>query len=256
MKRLIAALVLLSLGLLTTMPAMAQWGTIYTDAVRPSSASGGGAATTPVQLGPSSTSGCQVLSTGELSCTQAHTDGYIFLPAVSNVVCTDAGGANFFRASRVGSNDWMLTHPNGLFGGATTINCSLDLNNWLQRAGSVKGTKITSLDLVYQITGAALTSHNLACNPATVTPACLGGITTTTYANNAADVVGGPLQTQTTLATATQTNPYLTNVPVASPVFQPANVKIQYSFEWQAVGQAAGSYRVYGVGVNYQVLAE
>lgn len=255
MKRILGALILGLLALAMVAPADAQWETINTTNVRPTTATG------TVTVGPSATSGCTVLGNGELSCTQPHTDGYVFLPATEAVICTDpATLLNIFRPTRVASNDWAIAPPSGLIQGTATINCAVTLNAWIQRVGGQKGVKITSLDLVYQITAQALTSHNVACdggasgaNPIT---SCLGGLATSIYANNAADLVAAVPWTRTALATATQTNPYVTNIPVTTAVFLPNNIRTAVSFEWQAVGVANGIYRVYGVGVNFQVLGE
>jgi hypothetical protein len=258
MKRTILAILLAVLAV-APIAAWAQWGTIYTDAVRPSTSSGGGTPTTPLQIGPSSTSGCTVLTTGELSCTQAHTDGYAFLPAYE--VCNTFNATtptNRFTATRVASNDWALGHPNGLANAAETISVACTLNSFIQRVGCTKGIKINSLDYVYQITGVALTSHTIACNSGTTgfPSGCLGGaLATTVYANNAADVIGSPLHTNTTLQTATQTNPYLTNIPITTPAFLPGNIRTALTFDTTMVTQANTLVRIYGIGVNFSVLS-
>lgn len=250
MKRTLAALLAVLL-IATALPVSAQQDTFYGNNIRPGTSSSG------ISIGPSSTSGCSVGTNGELSCTQAHTDGYVFLPAYeacNSLNATTPG--NRLAATRVASNDWALGHPNGTANAAETINVSCTLNSFLQRVGGSKGVKITSLDLVYQITGVALTSHNLACNATGFPSGCLGGVATAVYANNTANVVGAPLHTNTALSTATQTNPYLTNVPITTAAFLPSNIRTAVTVEWQAVTAVNTVYRIYGVGVNYSVLAE
>jgi hypothetical protein len=159
------------------------------------------------------------------------TDVSIFVPAYKSC----RSDAVTMLIVRLAANDWALARTAA---GAETFNfiCSLDLD--LQRTTALKGVKITSIALVYQITVAALTSQTW------------GKVTTVTYANAAANVIGADLSTPPTLATLVQATPYVTQVAVAVPAYLPGATQITLNVEWQAVMQNTGIYRLYGVQIN------
>ena len=160
------------------------------------------------------------------------TDGTVFLPAYK--ACW-SDSANLILV-RLAANDWALGRTAA---GAETYNivCSLDLD--LQRTTSGKGVKINSIDVVYHITTADLTSHTW------------GKVATVTYANNAANVVSAALDTPIQLNTTARANPYVQNVVIATPAYLPSAKLITINVEWQAVMQNTGVYRVYGIAVNF-----
>ena len=160
------------------------------------------------------------------------TDGTVFIPAYK--ACA-SDNANLVKV-RLAANDWALARTAG---GAETFNIVCSLDSWLQRTTALKGVKITSIAVAYQVTTQALTSHTW------------GKVATVTYADNTANVVSADLATPPVLATATQANPYLTAAAIAVPAYLPAAANISLNVEWQAVMQNLGVYRVYGVQVNF-----
>ena len=100
-----------------------------------------------------------------------------------------------------------------------------------------KGFQIDSVDVIYLVSGAALTLAQI-------------GITQTKFANNTAAVVSNILvKAANGLATAIQANPYVINVPVTSPTMlvTPDNAIL---IELDMTTQAAGALRVYGLNVK------
>jgi hypothetical protein len=136
---------------------------------------------------------------------------------------------------RIAANDWAMARTAA---GAETFNFVCTLNFDTQRTTALKGVKITSIAIVYQITVAALTSHTW------------GKLTTVAYANAAANVIGADLSTPPTLATLVQATPYVTQVAIAVPAYFPSATQIALNVEWQAVMANTGVYRLYGIQVN------
>jgi hypothetical protein len=98
-----------------------------------------------------------------------------------------------------------------------------------------KGIEINDVTLVYGITGAALTSQ---------TPS----LESTLFANNAAPVATSVPLTGA-LATATQTQPYVTKMTVNSPAFTVADLTGLF-FDLVVVTAASGAYNLYGAFVH------
>jgi hypothetical protein len=100
----------------------------------------------------------------------------------------------------------------------------------------LKGLKLLSMDVVYLITGAALTLHTIRVDQANQVNNI--ALAPTVVLANAANG----------LATATQANPYVTNVPLTAPQQIYRNsVDSALWIEIAATTQAAGAYRLYGV---------
>lgn len=98
----------------------------------------------------------------------------------------------------------------------------------------LKGFKPLSLKLVYLITGAALTLHQLRVDKIT-------------HANNVANAITAIIANGANgLATATQANPYVTTIAFAAgqQVYQVADLA-QMWVELTVTTQAAGAYRLY-----------
>lgn len=136
---------------------------------------------------------------------------------------------------RVAANDFALARTAA---GAETYNVNCPIKLPFQLTAN-KGARIDSIEIAYQVTVAALTTHSFT------------NLATRTFTNNVANAVaqygGAPT---VTLATATQANPYLTTVTFAAPVFMNTD-NTEVNVEWQAVMQNTGVYRVYGVMVNW-----
>lgn len=162
-----------------------------------------------------------------------HTTGVAFFPA--NTYCASDAPTTLIP-TQVAANDWALARTAT---GAETINltCSLDLN--LTRTTASKGIRVDGLSLAYQVTVAALTTHAAPT------------LRRTTYANNTANSIDATGLTLTgTLATATQTLPYLTALTISSASFQ-VTANTSLNLDWQAVLASTGVYRLYGVAATY-----
>jgi hypothetical protein len=99
-----------------------------------------------------------------------------------------------------------------------------------------KGFQINSINVIYLVTGAALTGHTCRLDKSA-------------FANNVALASTNVLTSGANgLATATQANPYCTEIamPAAFQAYQVSDLS-EYWFEVSATTQAAGAYRLYGL---------
>ncbi len=99
----------------------------------------------------------------------------------------------------------------------------------------LKGIQINSINLIYLITGAALTTHTCRLDKSA-------------FANNVALASTSVLASAANgLQTAIQANPYCTEIamPASFQVYQISDLS-EYWFEVTATTQAAGAYRLYG----------
>lgn len=104
------------------------------------------------------------------------------------------------------------------------------------RAASSLGFRLASFDLVYSIGTLALDAHSVVLDKIS-------------YANNTAVLITSVPLTGS-LATATQAQPYLTNVAVTTPAFNnTANSK--YVLELTVNAAAASVYDLYGLDLNF-----
>lgn len=100
----------------------------------------------------------------------------------------------------------------------------------------IKGLLIQSVAVVELITGADLTAHTCRLDK-------------TVFANNVANSISSVLATGANgLPTATQANPYVTEIPLAAAqqIYRITDLS-QYWFELVAATQAGGAYRFYAV---------
>jgi hypothetical protein len=99
----------------------------------------------------------------------------------------------------------------------------------------LKGIKLLSMDVIYLITGAALTLHTIRADQAN-------------FVNNVALVPSVVLANGANgLATAIQANPYVTNVPLlAAQQIYRNSIDSELWIEIAVTTQAAGAYRLYG----------
>lgn len=155
-----------------------------------------------------------------------HTDGAIFVPPQNIHI---SGTATLTRNA---SGNWSINQ-----GASSTVYYMIPLSPWF-RTTSGKGVKITSVDISYMISGAALTTHSYAAQ-------------STTYANNTANAVAAFGGTWTgTLETAIQTNPYLTTLTPGTPAwFNTADAFVH--LELTVTTAAGGAYRLQGAYIKY-----
>jgi hypothetical protein len=107
----------------------------------------------------------------------------------------------------------------------------------IQTGPIAKGVQINSLDVIYSVAGAALTS-------ATV------GVTKTVFANNAAPAVTVLLANVANgLPTAIQANPYVTNVALPTPAFI-TNNDAEPIIELDLTTASGGTSTLYGIVVR------
>jgi hypothetical protein len=157
-----------------------------------------------------------------------YTDGQRIIP-LSDV--SYSGGT--WTLTRNAASDYSMKKT----AGAATTYIMADITDLL-RTTSNKGLKLTTITLAYKIATAALTTHSLAVN-------------SVTYVNNTANAVatfGGTLSG--TLATATQTNPYVTTLTLGTPVFLTgANQKV--NLELTIVDPGTTVYDFYNIVLGY-----
>ena len=104
----------------------------------------------------------------------------------------------------------------------------------IQRGPIPKGIQINSIDAIYSVAGAALTLATI-------------GVTKTVFANNAAPVVTSLLANAANgLPTATQAQPYVTNVPLTTIAFLTDN-DVEPIIELDLTTAAGGSVKLYGL---------
>jgi hypothetical protein len=108
------------------------------------------------------------------------------------------------------------------------------------RTATSAGARIASIDLVYGVTGANLTSNTFQ------------GVRSVTYASGALNAIatfGGSLTTGT-MQTVSQVTPYLTNSSFGTPAFVNAADRA-IVVEWTMVTAASSLATIYGVAVRF-----
>lgn len=100
-----------------------------------------------------------------------------------------------------------------------------------------RGIKIKTIDVVYSIGTLALTSQTPTINKIV-------------YSNNAANVVSTWSTFTGSLATATQANPYVSTLTLATQAFD-VTADTDINIEIAVVAQATSVYKFYGLFVNY-----
>jgi len=119
-------------------------------------------------------------------------------------------------------------------GDDTTV-IGIDISPMIRAAAS-KGFRLDSFDVIYQITTLALEAHSVTLDRIE-------------YADNAAVSVNSIAITGA-LATATQANPYLTNVAVDSPAFD-VTADSKYIIEVTVDAAATSDYSWYGIMLRF-----
>lgn len=148
--------------------------------------------------------------------------------SLSDLLLANAGT---WTMTRVAQGDYALVHTAA---DDTTI-LSFDITPMLQSAAS-KGFKLNSLDVIYSVGTLALDAHSLTLD-------------SVVYANNAANVITSVPLTGA-LATATQANPYVTNLAVTTPAYlNTADAK--YVIELTVNAAATSDYSLYGINLRF-----
>ena len=161
-------------------------------------------------------------------CSINKTDGGVFIP-ISEV--EPIGGT--WTPTRIAANDVVLRKT----AAADTTHLVATLRPYFRTTAS-KGILVKSIDVAYSIGTAALTTHTF-------------NISAVTYANNTAVAVaahGGSITG--TLATATQANPYLTNLLLGTQSFV-ITAGVDVRLEIEVVAALTSAYDLYGLFVNY-----
>lgn len=145
-----------------------------------------------------------------------------------------AAGGGAFTLTRAAQGNWAQVHTVA----ADTSTYAFDVTEQL-RAAAGRGFELVSFDVVYLITTDVLVAH---------TPT----LTTTVFANNVA-VSATNVAITGALATATQAQPYVTNVTVDVPAFSnpAAGTSVKQVIEITAQTSATTVYNVYGVNLRF-----
>jgi hypothetical protein len=151
---------------------------------------------------------------------------------VQNMMLAAAGGV--FTQTRNAQGDWAQVHTPA----ADTSVVAWEITEQL-RAAAGRGFELTSFDVIYSIATLALVSNAATLN-------------TVVYANNVAVAVTANATTGA-LATATQAQPYVTNLTVNVPAFNnpTAGQSIKQVIEITVNAAATSVYSIYGVNLRF-----
>lgn len=145
-----------------------------------------------------------------------------------------AAGGGAFTLTRNAQGNWSQ-----LKAAAADISIiAMDVTEQL-RAAAGRGFELTSFDVMYSIATDVLTAHTAT-------------LSSTVFANNVAVAVTNVAITGA-LATATQAQPYLTNVTVNVPAFSnpAANTSVKQVIELTVNSTATAVYNFYGVNLRF-----
>lgn len=184
---------------------------------------------------------------GPFSVLTKETDGGIWIPAKHGSFYTGT-----WTDTRVAAGDYAMRKTAATNAGQAVFYLGA---NMLTKFGTdpntevahdIRGLQITSIDLVYQITVAALNTHTF-------------DIQANTKANNVANAVvttpGGTLTG--TLAVATQANPYVTNIALGTPYIIGVNTALTdctLEIAWDAAATSVLTYYGIFVRCNYNLM--
>lgn len=155
------------------------------------------------------------------------TDNQIFV-GLNEILNTSAGT---WTRTRIAAGNYVLRHT---VANDTTI-IGIDLTPAI-RTATGKGFSLTSLDVIYSIGTLALDAHSLA-------------LYSVSYANNIA-VSPASIALTGSLATATQTNPYVSNLAVTTPAFL-NTADSKYVAELTVDAAATSAYDFYGLNLRF-----
>lgn len=140
-------------------------------------------------------------------------------------------GTGTWTITRVAQGNYVSRHTPG---DETSI-IAIDITPAIRTAAS-KGFRLDSFDVIYSIAALALDAHSVVLDRIE-------------YANNVAVSVNTVAITGT-LATATQANPYVTNVAVDTPAFD-NTADSKYVIELTVNNSATSEYDYYGLMLNF-----
>lgn len=151
---------------------------------------------------------------------------------IQNMMLAAAGGV--WTLTRAAQGDWGQVHTVA----ADTSILGFDITDMLRVAAN-HGFELTSFDVSYSIGILALVAHSITLNKIV-------------YSNNVANAVTTPAITST-LATATQAQPYLTNSTVNAPVFAnpAAGTAVKYVLELTVNAAATSTYTLNGINLRF-----
>ncbi len=132
---------------------------------------------------------------------------------------------------RIAQGNYVLRHTDA----DDTSVIGIDITEALRTTAS-KGLRLASIDVIYSIAALALDAHTLTLDRIT-------------YANNVAVSVNSVALTGS-LATATQANPYLTNIAVTTPAFL-NTADSKYVLELTVDAGATSAYDFYGLVLRF-----
>lgn len=132
--------------------------------------------------------------------------------------------------TRIAEANYVMRHT----ATAETSIISVDLTSLLRTTAS-KGYQLNTIDYIYSVGTAAMTSHSCTLDKVN-------------YANNAAVTITSVPVTGT-LQTATQANPYVTTVTVTTPAFNVTGDS-HYILEISTQNAATTAYDFYGIVLN------
>lgn len=147
---------------------------------------------------------------------------------IDNILLASAGT---FTITRIARGNYVYRHT----AAANVPIIGIDLLPMIRTTAS-KGLKLTSIDVIYSIGTLALNSHTYTLD-------------LVNYANNAAVTITNTPATGS-LATATQTNPYLTNVVITTPAYD-NTADSKYIFELTADCASSTAYDFYGLNLRF-----
>lgn len=133
--------------------------------------------------------------------------------------------------TRIAQGDYVLRHTQA----NDTSVIGIDITPAIREA-SGRGFKLASVDVIYSIATLALDAHTLTLDKVA-------------YANNVAVAVTSVTLTGT-LATATQANPYLSNIAVSTPAFDNTS-NSKYVLELTVNAGATSDYDFYGLNLHF-----
>lgn len=160
-----------------------------------------------------------------------YTDASHLLP-IQSMMLAAAGGA--WTLTRSAQGDWGQVHSIA----ADISILGFDITDLLRAAAS-RGFELTSFDVSYTIGVLALVAHSITLNQIV-------------YTNNVANAVTQPAITST-LATATQAQPYLTNSTVNAAAFlnPAAGTAVKYVLELTVNAAATSTYSLQGINLRF-----
>lgn len=153
---------------------------------------------------------------------------YQQIVGINNILIASVGT---WTRTRVAQGNYVLRHT----AADDTSVIGIDITQAI-RAATGRGFKLASIDVVYSIGTLALDAHTLVLDKIA-------------YANNVAVAVTSVPLTGS-LSTATQANPYLTNIAVTTPAFNNTD-NSKYVLELTVNAAATSAYDYYGLNLRF-----